>query len=249
MRYIGPGYRSFGAPFLNNDVKQHEARIDQRLLKNQLILSAFYRGDEDNLLNFKGIKTQSNYYGLSLDVRMRKLPYLRFQYAPSSQLNTSYNSSLQLLTLNTGYAYSTKNLFFNTTMAFTSTNFESNISEVKYNSRFIQATQSATLRNITLALTYVHNTTISTLGTHKINGADLMCSFSLKKKLRNTFAVTHYQNGLVQKTGFWYDLSYPLLPSLNAGIHLQYNDLKDPIEISNEYAEFLGKVRITFNFK
>jgi len=249
IKYIGPGYRSFGAPLLSNDVRQNEGRIDQRMFKGQFILSAFYRADADNLLNFKGIKTQSDYIGLSMDVRVRRLPYLHLQYAPSRQVNTNYNSSLRLLAFNSGYNFSISKFVFNTTIAYTSTSYNSNISEVSYDNQFLQVSQFATFSRLTVALSYSRNVSESSLGRQKLQRAEFMSSIILLKKMVNSFAVTYYQKDQLKNTGFWYDLSYPFLPNMNAGIHLQYNGVRNEDDISKEYDEFIGRVRVTFNFK
>jgi hypothetical protein len=51
--YIGPGYNSFGVPFLRNDVLRYGGRIEQTLWKSRIKVTGRYRYELDNLIESK----------------------------------------------------------------------------------------------------------------------------------------------------------------------------------------------------
>lgn len=86
-RYIGPGYESYGTPFLRKDINRTELKADQDFFGRKLSATAFVRQDHDNLNNTKEFRSTTLNYGFRATLRLRKLPVLTASYSPLAQLS------------------------------------------------------------------------------------------------------------------------------------------------------------------
>lgn len=110
LQRIGPGYVSLGIPYLRNDLFRYEGDIEQKLVKRQVTLSAKFRRDVDNLIDWKRSTTTTMMYGLGLGLNFRKLPFLRVNYSPHRQTNDQtgefeVNNTITLFNATLGHRY------------------------------------------------------------------------------------------------------------------------------------------------
>lgn len=247
--YIGPGYQSIGTPFLRNDLMRQEIRINQRMLKNRIQLTGFFRNDRDNNFNFKGITTVSKQLGAGADFLFPKFPYIRMRYTPVFQQNGLGELTLHLGSLQSGYNYKIKGLQASTNFSYMN-GFSEALVLNNYNSRNLNLSQSITLK-IPLQLTgsYTSSTVVSEDVSQQINGAEVSGSFTILKRINNTLAVNYFnRNDRGGNLGFWYDFTSTFLKIFQAGIRLEYNTLHDLLLPENNFNELIVRGRLGFNF-
>jgi len=110
---VGPAYNSLGVPFIRNDYRRHEAKVEQGFVQRQLTVAGYYRREEDNLGDEKSSGTKTDAFGASLAMNFRNLPYLRLSYAPLTQQSGALAESLKIenkvtvATAMTGYTFRT----------------------------------------------------------------------------------------------------------------------------------------------
>ncbi len=111
LRFVGPGYFSYGVPTLRSDLLRFDVKATQSVWKRQLTFNAQYRRDEDNLIEWKRATTIADSYTIGLGLNIRRLPYLRISYSPSSQSSSEADSgividnSTSLINVASGYSY------------------------------------------------------------------------------------------------------------------------------------------------
>jgi hypothetical protein len=110
---VGPAYNSLGVPFMRNDYRRHEVKLEQGFVQRQLTVAGYFRREEDNLGNAKSSGTKTNAFGASLAMNFRNLPYLKLNYAPLTQESGALAESLKIenkvsvLSAMTGYTFRT----------------------------------------------------------------------------------------------------------------------------------------------
>lgn len=137
IRMIGPGYQSLGAPTLRNDLFRYDLKFEQRLLERQIGLSAFYRHDRDNLIDWKPSTTEITAYGLGLGLTFRRLPYLRINWAPYHQKNDfvgerAVDNTTTTFSAITGYSFRTGALTSSANLTYSLQQSETNIAQSDY---------------------------------------------------------------------------------------------------------------------
>ncbi len=103
--YVGPGYYSFGAPFLRNDVSRYGARIEQGFFDNVLRVGCTYRSESDNLIATKRSSSESQRFGVRATVSIPLLPSIRAEVYRSTLNTGGVDSRLSELMLSSSYAY------------------------------------------------------------------------------------------------------------------------------------------------
>jgi len=111
LEFIGPGYRSLGAPGLRNDNMAIGAGIERSFLDNAVSLSAAYTSEHDNLLaqavedslgrvvrvlTLKSATTRFTNWEASLGLTFPNLPYLQVGYYPYTQATDNLDSMAQV---------------------------------------------------------------------------------------------------------------------------------------------------------
>lgn len=137
IRMIGPGYQSLGAPTLRNDLVRYDLRFDQRLLQRQIALSAFYRHDRDNLVDWKPGTTEITAYGVGLGLTFRRMPYLRLNFAPYHQTNDlagerAVDNTTTTFSAVSGYSFRTGDLTNSANVTYSLQQSETNIAQSDY---------------------------------------------------------------------------------------------------------------------
>ncbi|MCS6933866.1 MAG: hypothetical protein NZM35_01770 [Chitinophagales bacterium] len=91
--YIGPGYVTFGVPFLRNDVIRYGGRMEQHFRKSNLKLTARYRYELDNLIRSKRFASPTHIFGAGFSWNKQRFPSLRLDYNGNyrtNQINTTW---------------------------------------------------------------------------------------------------------------------------------------------------------------
>jgi hypothetical protein len=101
----GPGFESFGSPYLRNDFLGYEAGIKQNFLNNAMFLYGSLTNEKDNILGLKGSTTAFNSFELGIGFNFTNLPYVDFALTPYSEINDSLglDRSSNMYSVNTGY--------------------------------------------------------------------------------------------------------------------------------------------------
>lgn len=102
---VGPGFETFGNPYLRNDVFSYEAGIKQNLFNNSMFLYGSLEKETDNILGIKGSTTAFDAYEFGIGFNFTSLPYLDFSFSPYTERNDSLalDRSSKMYSVNTGY--------------------------------------------------------------------------------------------------------------------------------------------------
>jgi hypothetical protein len=103
--YIGPGYNSFGVPFLRNDVLRYGGRIEQTLWKSRIKVTGRYRYELDNLIQHKRTASTMHFYGGGFSFNQKKLPSFKVDYNGNMRSNVFGEQMMHSVNFNTGYSY------------------------------------------------------------------------------------------------------------------------------------------------
>ena len=102
---IGAGFYSLGAPYLRNDIRGYELKLDHTLFKRQVTLSPYYGKWQDNLSGSRAATTRMDAYGATVKVTFRKMPYVVVHYAHNDMRSSLETNRMQGLNLTAGYGY------------------------------------------------------------------------------------------------------------------------------------------------
>ncbi len=107
---IGSGYVTLGIPYLRNDLMRYEGQIDQKFWRKQISLSARFRRETDNLIDWKQATTETTMYNFGLGLTFRGWPFLRLGYIPYRQKNDAgtefqVDNNIRIYTALAGHRY------------------------------------------------------------------------------------------------------------------------------------------------
>lgn len=228
--YIGPGYQSFGVPFLRNDLIRYGTRLEQQLLKNRLKIHAKYRYELDNLISSKRATSVMHFYGGGIQFNQSKLPSLRVDYNGNMRNNAFGSQLMNALLINSGYSYKIAK-----TSLRTMANYQwimsraDSISMADYTLNNINITQSVSLRfPITVLATIGFNQTKSKLETIRqiqVSGGVMSSPF----KNFNAGLNLDYTQNLSRdfRFGLQTDISYNFFKHLTLSVNCRYNKYRN----------------------
>jgi hypothetical protein len=109
---VGPGFESFGNPYLRSDLFAYGAGIKQNLFNKSVFLYGSLEKETDNILGIKGSTTAFNAYEFGIGFNFANLPYLDFSYSPYTERNDSLllDRSSKMYSVNTGYELTLANI-------------------------------------------------------------------------------------------------------------------------------------------
>ena len=88
IHHVGAGYRSFGMPFMMQDITRYEVRANQDLFKSKLTIGGYYKRDYDQTSPLaKVYRTFTTSWGGQMRVMLKKNFILSADYAPYAQQN------------------------------------------------------------------------------------------------------------------------------------------------------------------
>ena len=234
--YIGPGYTTYTAPYLLNDLLKYEGKLNQSLWKKRIAVGGFYKFMTDNLSTSKSFTTTISGYGAEGSISLSKLPSVWVKYLPVNQVSdfSDFNQVGKLAS--------------NMTMAGSSYNF--NFSKVSCNSQLLFTQYDIRDQfwgtNIKM-LTYmlVHNMAFANGMNWGINGfynttndanakdqrgLSLTETSIIMKKVITGFEVHYLQAGsATTKTGAMLNIGIKLLKNINTQLKVIYNSIGSPL--------------------
>ena len=252
VKMIGPGFYSFGVPYLRNDELTYEARIRQNLCKRKISVGSYLRRSRDNLIPWKRTTTISSAYGINLSFRFAKLPYFQLNYAPYFQNNDMEVDSLKtdnktsLFSVATGYTHKLGDITSSTNFFFSSQHNKTHTDISNYSIQNYSLNESVSFQfPLTLmASLSLYNSNYSRQNS-KIISYDLSGAYAAFKKWRNTFGLRlTNQKKENNKTGFYLMSSFPIRKFGDLNIHAEQNFFRDRGESTKNYDEFVLRVSI-----
>lgn len=224
--YIGPGYQSFGVPFLRNDVLRYGGRIEQTVWKNRIKVSGKYRYEIDNLIASKRFTTTTHFYGAGFSFNQRKLPTFKLDYNGNLRKGTFQTQLMHAINASSSYSYKISKINMRTSVNYQwmMSNADS-ISFSDYTLHNIMATQSITFKFPVTVLTNVGFNQMKNIlsTTRQIQfGAGIMSSPF--KNFNAGLNIDLAKNlGRDYRLGTTLDLSYFFLKHLTLSTNLRFN--------------------------
>ena len=98
-RWIDPFFKSYGVGFMRPDNLRYEVKVEQPI-GNKVKLTAFYRNDEDNILNLYNYKNVLRTIGTNVSIKLKKSLSLRLGFNPVIQTVTTTDNSYSAHNMN-----------------------------------------------------------------------------------------------------------------------------------------------------
>jgi hypothetical protein len=150
---VGPGFESFGNPYLRNDVFSYEAGIKKNFYSNSMFLYGSLEKETDNLLGLKGSTTAFNAYEFGVGFNFANWPYLQLSYSPYTERNDSLelDRSSDMFSVSTGYGFSLSNINNYISLFFSYQNYEDLDNANNYSGKAVSVSDEI---NFTFPLTF-----------------------------------------------------------------------------------------------
>jgi hypothetical protein len=244
MLRVGPGYASFGVPFLRTDNLRVETKAEQRFLDRQVSAAAFYRRDEDNLRETKDNSTVMNAFGAQVGVAVKDYPYLRLSYAPLSQQNKRVSDSLNVkndvtaMTAVTGYTFRTKGGMVSSTTA--SLNYQEGKTQSglgAYITRNALVSEALIIgAPLMFMLTGGWNATEVDTTTTRLVTIDASATYTAFGVWQNTIALSTVRDA-VKRTSISFTSGAPIGTIAMFSLSVEHTTFDDPSASANNYTE------------
>ncbi len=244
---VGPGYTSLGTPFLLKDLFRWRGEIRQSMFKSRFQLSAFASRSENQLVPRSTLnRSEVTSLGGQMRIQIPAGAYFILIYAPYQQNNyneiNQENLELSSNMVNgiVGYNYPLGDKANGLTqMGYLQQNFESDIAGGNYDNKmytFVQSVNFNQLFSINFNGTYQPEFRIGN-NVQKILTYDISGNVVFFKKWNNTFGYQYLeQNGLDQRTGFYWKSSVPVTSFADLQVCVRQN-LYDELQEVYNYQE------------
>lgn len=221
---VGPGFMSFGNPFMIRDIFNIEGKISQAFWKNRIQLSGFIRRNIDNLENTKLLTSQLYNFGFDLTVNIPKWPTLKVAMMPYIQSNDSVNMDINVIMANSNYAFKIRKVQVLTNATYMHQNGTARDSSMNFSSHYATLLNTFLLsKTISLNLTqnYFHiNNRYGNVGTYTVQLSGSVLAF---KKWNNTIGATFSTSQNERRYGGYYQTSIQFLKYFSFNIRAEYN--------------------------
>ncbi len=235
--YIGPGYTTYTAPYLMNDVLKYEGKLNQSFWKKRITLGGFYRYMTDDLFYSKSYKTTVSGYGAEVNINLPKLPSLWAKYLPVNQVSdfTVTGGVVGKLASNMTMAGSSYNFNFSKVSCNSQVIFSQyDIVDQYYGTNILMSTYTL-IQNMAFAngmnwsFNGFYNTSQNTLAQDQEGISLTETSIILKKIIAG--ADLHYlqQGSTTSKTGLMLNVGVKILKNINTQLRLTYNSIQSPL--------------------
>ena len=223
VKRVGPGYHSFGNPFMIRDMFNIEAKVSQSFWKKRIQLSGFVRRNIDNLENTKLLTSQLYNFGFDFALNIPKWPTIRASMTPYVQSNDSMNMNINVISANSNYSFKIKKVQVLTNLTYMHQNGTSADSSMNFYSHYVTLLNTLLLsKSVSLNLTqnYFHiNNRYGDVGTYSLN---LSGSFLAFKKWSNSIGATVSFNNNERRYGGYYQTSISFLKYFAFNIRAEY---------------------------
>jgi hypothetical protein len=253
FRNIGAGYTTFGNPYLVNDKRTYQGKIDQDFAKKKISVSAFYRFSQDNLVNWKTTRTKTISYGITALVRLNKVPYFQFSYLPNYQSADrdaiKMDNIVLVITASTGYNYRIGTAMANSAFNFFYQDIETNLDTLASTCK----NQTYTFnQDLALEIPLSFNAGISYSAT-EYSGYDkdiITYLFSathsaFEKKWQNRLGVKWSNQVYEQnKVGLFWNSKIRLWENGDLDVRVEENIFNDNVLANNSFEEFVAQLTL-----
>lgn len=89
------GFSSLASPFLRNDYRSYSFDYNQKILKEKISYSGFYKYFRDNISNLNSSKNEMKGFGITAQSHFKKKPNFMVSYTPFEQGNNHQDSLLK----------------------------------------------------------------------------------------------------------------------------------------------------------
>lgn len=224
VKRVGPGFTSFGNPFMMRDLFNIETKISQSFWKKRIQISGFLRRNIDNLENTKLLTSQLYNFGFDLTLNIPKWPSLRVSMTPYVQSNDSSNINVNVVTANTNYLCKIKKLQLMTNLSYMHQNGTSSDSAMDFYSHYITLLNTLLIsKSVSLNLTqnYFHiNNRYGEVGTYSLN---ISGSFIAFKKWNSTIGGILTTNQNERRYGGYYQTGISFLKYFSINVRFEYS--------------------------
>lgn len=251
-KYIGPGYKTFGNPELNNDKRYIDAKVEQQLWNNRISLSAFVRHSQDNLIDWKTFTTELLSFGFSGMIRPDNLPYLSISYSPYKQKNDHTSDTLKIdndiasLSVNTGYNFQSGGVYYFTGVNFTRQSSSSFRALADYAVNSITINESVSfLFPLSLSASFGY-TNLEYFGTtDKVYSYDLSAGYTFFENWQNTIGGLYNNGSNENRATIYLQSTIPVFDIVNFDARVEHSLIN---LVSSKRNETILKVNIHKTF-
>lgn len=221
---VGPGFQSFGNPFMINDIFNIEAKVTQKLWKNRISISGFVRRNVDNLDSTKLLTSQLYNFGFDFSLRIPKWPSLRVSMTPYLQQNDSASMDIQVLMASSNYSFKIKKVQVLNNLTYMHQQGSSQDSLMNFHTHYATLLNSFLLSktvslNLSQSYFFVSNR-YGDVGTYSANLSGSVLAF---KKWNNTIGALASFNQNERRYGGYYQTGIQFLKYLNLNIRVEYS--------------------------
>ena len=203
-KYVGPGYRSLGAPYIRTNFEEREIALKWKVYKNKLSLNGFYKTNRADPLHYREGDYKMSGFGLNARTNFKKYPNLFLSYSPYEQGNNSpdtqfrSNNKFSILTSGLSYRYKIKKvvLFSNALFTRSHTEFRQLQNRIgnQYNFTFSQSVQCKKIMITGLYALSRTNPSVDSLNNFRL-GSNVVYTLSEKVQVGVQYDGGFYQNG------------------------------------------------------
>jgi len=252
VKYIGPGYKTFGNPDLITDRILIDGKIEQSLWNNKIQLSAFVRKSKDNLIDWKSSQTELTSFGFSAAVRPEKLPYFSINYSPFKQKNNALSDTLKIdndistFNVNTGYNFQSGGVYYFTGINYNNQNSTSfkGLADYKVNSFYINESVAFT-SPLSLSATFGYTATDYLGLSDKVYSYDLSSSYTFFESLNNTVGISYNKGETDDRTSVYVQSVFPVWDLFKIDLRAEQSFIT---LLTDKRNEFIFRANLNKNF-
>ncbi len=224
VKRVGPGFYSFGNPFMMRDMFNIEAKVSQAFWKNRIKLSGFIRRNIDNLEQTKLLTSQLYNFGFDFSLNIPKWPSLKIAMTPYVQSNDSMNMNINVLIANTNYICKIKKTQLLSNLTYMHQNGTAADSSMNFYSHYITLLNTLLIsKTVSVNITqnyFLINNRYGKVGTYALNASGTVVAF---KRWNNSIGTTISFNENERRYGGYYQTSIQFLKYFTFNIRAEYS--------------------------
>ena len=256
-RYVGPGYISFGAPNIRQDIQTIKLKVSNPFVNKRILASVFFKIDKNNIANLNSTTSTSKGFGFNLKVNFVGYPYVLVDYSPSSVSNDAVNDSLSfinnsdVLLISSGMNFNSKKFINSANLVFSNISSSSNSAVNDYS--ILNLNLSDNLSFLKMPLTFTGNIgyTINK-GFLSFNALlfDLSAGYTFFEKWNNSLGASYYsEENINSKSTIYFNSNYTISKYLSFTFNILKDLYSEVVPLYGETDNLVIRAGITSNFK
>ena len=251
-RFVGPGFINPGTPGLRNDLMSYEGRLEQRVAKGRVRLSAGYRSESDNFSGAKGVLTERVQLLGEVAMRLGRQTNIRLQFIRNEQENVFIRYGADVLSANfsQGWKIGKKNRAHTNLNYLRFANAVDSFTNARFDAHYLMLSQLLMLPkgfSATLNGQYTLLNTIS--GREQQQVLSVLLSARLFKKANLGGGFTFGANSKIdQKVGAQLYLNYPISRWISLDIQGNLNQFSNLPGSTSSFQEQFIRGRLMFRW-